>query len=257
MSNTTLKILCILGCFLTSYFLGTFQPSYLLGMKIYHKDLRKEGSGNSGATNAIRVFGLKFGMFCLAIDAAKGALGVLFTRSILTADIIGSPDLSILFQLLSGVFVLIGHNHPFYMQFQGGKGVAASLGIMLVIDWRVFLLAAVPALIVLLSSRIMSISSLTFEFVCFIAFVIFYFQSEEFYWIVLSAAMYPILSFVRHRNNLARLVNGKEPKLWGAKPDAAVREKKNSWGTIVDTSIPEETEPEEEKSKMLWHLPKK
>ncbi len=254
MSNITLRTLCILGCFMTCYFLGTFQPSYLLGMKIYHKDLRQEGSGNSGATNAIRVFGLKFGLLCLAIDAGKGALGVLFAKLMLTADIVGSHDVSICFQLIAGIFVLIGHNHPFYMQFRGGKGVAASLGIMLVIDWRVFLIAAIPSLLCLLLTRIMSISSLTFEFTCFLSFLILYFQSDAFYWIVIVASLYPILSFTRHRNNLARLVNGKEPKLWGQKPQETQRVQKNSWGTIIDTSVPEEEaqDPKEPKQKSKY-----
>ena len=215
MSSTLVLTLKIIAALIGSYLLGSFQPSYLFGKAIKHVDIRNYGSGNSGATNAIRVFGFKFGMVCLLIDAGKGALAVGLVKIFLSPAVVGSESLCVLLQLISGIFVILGHNYPFYMHFRGGKGIAASLGIMLVINWKIFLIAAVPALLVLFIFRIMSVASLTFEFVVFVLFIIFYFSTPSFYWIVLAAAFYPFSSFYRHRNNLSRLVAGEEPKLWG------------------------------------------
>ena len=151
--STTL-ILYIVLALLGSYLIGCLQPSYLLGKAIKHVDIRDYGSGNSGATNAIRVFGFKFGMVCLLIDAAKGALAVLLVKLFLGPDVVGSEGAAILLQLCCGLCVILGHNYPFYMHFRGGKGVAASIGILLMVDWRLILIAGIPALLVMVLSRI-------------------------------------------------------------------------------------------------------
>ena len=191
-----------------SYLIGCFQTSYIFG-KVFKKiDIRDYGSGNPGATNAIRVFGFKQGMLCLLLDAFKGALAIIIVKALF-----GSETLAL--QLLSGIFVIIGHNHPFYMGFKGGKGVAATLGIILAIDWRVFLLAGLPALIVLLFTRIMSLASLSFEVISFVLLVVFNMQSDKLIPITLLALLYPAISFWRHRKNLSRLIAGEEPRLWG------------------------------------------
>lgn len=214
MSSTVILTLKIIAALLCSYLLGSFQPSYLLGKAIKHVDIRDYGSGNSGATNAIRVFGAKFGFTCLAIDAGKGALAIGLVKIFLGPSVLG-PSLSTLLQLICGICVILGHNYPFYMNFRGGKGIAASLGIILVINWKVFLVAGIPSIAILLIFRIMSVASLSFEFLSFVMFAIFYFPYPNYIWITLAAAVYPVLAFYRHRNNLSRLVAGKEPRLWG------------------------------------------
>lgn len=199
------KIILIL---VISYLIGSFQSSYIFGKLIKKTDIRNYGSGNPGATNAIRVFGLKFGLVVLLIDALKGAVAVMMVKY-------GFGSTSVALQLLAGMFCILGHNYPFYMGFKGGKGVAASLGIILMVDWRVFLIAGIPALIVMVITRIMSVASLTFEFASLIAFFAFYLASGEFALIVLTAALYPLMSFYRHRKNIINLLEGKESRLWG------------------------------------------
>ena len=216
MSYTVLLSLQIMAAFVGSYLVGSIQPSYLFGKAVKHVDIRDYGSGNSGATNAIRVFGFKFGMLCLLIDAGKRALVVGLVKLLLGPERLGgSTSLAVLIQLICGIFVILGHNYPFYMHFRGGKGIAASLGIILVINWKIFLFAGIPALLVLLIFRIMSVASLTFELVVFILFTIVYYDTHDYYWITLAAAAYPFIAFFRHRNNLSRLVAGEEPRLWG------------------------------------------
>lgn len=212
--STTVSIFVILAL-LGSYLIGCLQPSYLLGKAIKHVDIRDYGSGNSGATNAIRVFGFKFGMVCLLIDAAKGALAILLARLFLGPDVVGSAGAATLLQLCCGLCVILGHNYPFYMHFRGGKGVAASIGILLMIDWRLILIAGVPALLILVLTRIMSVASLSFETLCFLGLAVLNFHEPLFYAIVLAAALYPAMSFWRHRDNLMRLAHGEESRLWG------------------------------------------
>ena len=212
---STTVLLSITVALLLSYLLGSLQPSYLLGKAIKHVDIRDYGSGNSGATNAIRVFGIKFGMVCLLIDAAKGALVILAVKLLLGPEVLGSVGAAVLLQLVCGLCVIVGHNHPFYMHFRGGKGVAASIGILLMIDWRLVLIAGVPALLLLVLTRIMSVASLTFEALCFVGLAILCFHMEFYYGILLAAFCYPLISFWRHRSNLVRLAHGEESRLWG------------------------------------------
>lgn len=191
-----------------AYLLGSFQTSYIIGKLIKKVDIRDYGSGNPGATNAIRVFGTKFGMLVLIIDALKGALSIVVPKFLF-----GGTDIAA--ELLIGIFTIIGHNYPFYMGFKGGKGVAASIGIILMIDWRAFVFAGIPALVILLVTRTMSVASLSFEFLSFIAFFVIYFTDKSLFWIVITAAFYPLMSFYRHRKNIINLIEGNEKKLWG------------------------------------------
>lgn len=212
---STTVILFLILALLGSYLIGSLQPSYLLGKAIKHVDIRDYGSGNSGATNAIRVFGLPFGMTCLLIDALKGLVAILLVKLFLGPDVLGSEGAAILFQLCCGLCVILGHNYPFYMHFRGGKGVAASIGILLMIDWRLFLIAGIPALLILLIGRIMSVASLSFETLCFVGLAILCFHMDFYYLILLAAFCYPAMSFWRHRTNLVRLAHGEESRLWG------------------------------------------
>lgn len=203
------NILHVLYTIVFSYLFGSFQSSYIFGRLFYKKDIRNYGSGNPGATNAYRVFGIKFAVLCLILDAFKGGFAVY-----LAGHLFGGTD-PIVIKLIAGLAAVIGHNHPFYMNFKGGKGVAASIGIILMIDWRVFLIAAVPALLILALTRIMSVASLAFEAFTLFLFIFFYFSNENLVLIGLLAALYPLISFWRHRSNIVRLINGEEPRLWG------------------------------------------
>lgn len=222
---TIAKVLLALGL---SYLIGSFQPSYIFGKLIKKVDIRDYGSGNPGATNAIRVFGFKFGMTCLLIDALKGAIAVLIVKLLFADDIIW-------LQLAAGIAAIFGHNYPFYMGFKGGKGVAASLGIILMVDWRIFLLAGIPAILVLLITRIMSIASLTFQFLALVFFIFFNITNDSLISIAVTAAFYPLISFWRHRKNISRLIAGEEPKLWG----------KGSKKITLETAIAEDEEEDE------------
>ncbi|TAH63236.1 MAG: glycerol-3-phosphate acyltransferase, partial [Gottschalkiaceae bacterium] len=116
-----------------SYLLGNFATSYILG-KIFKKtDIRMHGSGNAGATNALRVFGIKLAAATFLFDALKGVLAVIIGRMIL-GDIGG---------YIGGVFVVVGHNWPIVLRFKGGKGVASTIGVALTINYKIALICIV------------------------------------------------------------------------------------------------------------------
>ncbi len=219
---TVVKVILALAL---SYLIGSFQPSYIFGKLIKKVDIRDYGSGNPGATNAIRVFGVKFGMMCLIIDALKGALAVLIVKFLFGPEWIQ-------LQLAAGIAAIFGHNYPFYMGFKGGKGVAATLGIILMVDWRVFVLAGTPAILILLITRIMSVASLTFQFLTLVFFIFFNITNDSLISIAVTAALYPLISFWRHRQNISRLIAGEEPKLWG----------KGSKKITLETAVAEDEE---------------
>jgi glycerol-3-phosphate acyltransferase PlsY len=194
-----------LVCISLGYILGCLQASYIVGKLIKKVDIRDYGSKNPGATNAMRVFGTRLGLFCMLIDILKALSAVLIARYILDAGII--------LLLITGLGVILGHNYPFYMNFKGGKGIAATLGVFLAIDYRAFLLAGIPALVVLFTTKYMSAASLVYSFLLIISMAVFYHNQPLSYVIILLTAVYTALSFWRHRENIVRLYNGTERRL--------------------------------------------
>lgn len=131
----------ILYCILIGYFLGCLSPAALLG-KLKKRDLRKEGTGNLGATNVTMVLGKGFGVFVMLFDIAKGALAVILCR-------IFFEEAFAYAALLGGLFVVIGHVFPFYLKFRGGKGLAAFGGMVLAYDPLLFVILLALALLVM------------------------------------------------------------------------------------------------------------
>ena len=196
-------------CLLVGYVFGCLQTSYIIGKLIKKVDIRDFGSGNSGATNAIRVFGKKLGMFCLIMDALKGVAAISVARYCL--------DGTTLLLLITGFGVILGHNYPFYMNFKGGKGIAASLGIFLAIDYRVFFLAGIPSLIFLAMTKYMSLASLSYSLLLLLFMGVFYYNQPQGILIILSTAVFTALAFWRHKDNIKRLASGTERRIGKSK----------------------------------------
>jgi glycerol-3-phosphate acyltransferase PlsY len=206
-----LRILCLV----IGYGFGLIQAGYLVG-RIYNIDIRKEGSGHSGATNALRVLGFKAGLITFFIDALKcvGAILLIYW-------IFGNNDLLWVFVLYTGLGVTLGHNFPFYLNFKGGKGIAVMGGLVITIavfssPW----IAIIPAFAFFSSAlltRYVSVGSLQVP-VIFLFMMIFYGQTVgfeglpqdnylELYIIVLILG---VLAWVRHKDNIKRLIKGEE-----------------------------------------------
>ncbi len=133
----------IIIALLVGYLFGSIQPAYFLSKLVAKTDIREHGSGNAGASNITAIMGWKYGFIVAFIDVLKAMLAVLLIKWIYPH----SPDLA----YLAGIMAIIGHLFPFYMNFRGGKGVAALVGMMLGINWKLgilfMFLVALPALL--------------------------------------------------------------------------------------------------------------
>lgn len=191
----------ILLTIILTYLIGSFSSAYIIGKFAKGIDIRNHGSGNSGATNALRVMGKQMGLLTFLFDFGKGIISLLIGRALL-GDLGG---------LLAGISVVVGHNWPIFIGWKGGKGVAASLGVLLIIHWPSTLIAVLIGLIIGLSTRYVSLGSM-----CFLSsFPIIYFLiSNSFYKEYLLLAIFlAVMAIIRHKSNIRRLINGNENKL--------------------------------------------
>ena len=118
-------------CLVIGYAFGLFQTGYIYG-KLHGIDIRKEGSGNAGTTNALRVLGKKAGIITYIGDMVKAVLAAMVVRLIFGQS---HADIIMVLVLYSGIGVILGHNFPFYLGFKGGKGIAASSGVIVALGY--------------------------------------------------------------------------------------------------------------------------
>ncbi len=220
----TVRFAVILIC---AYLLGSV-PFGLLIAASHGIDLRKVGSGNVGATNLSRALGKKWAYVCFLLDFGKGFLPTL-AAGVWFGSFTGTHWL--LARLAVGCAAVVGHIFPVYLRFKGGKGVATSFGVA-VGFWPYYTFCAVVALMVwiifLLIWRYVSLASLAgalaFPLVLISTIAVLPGWSFSELWPLLIVALgIPILVFVRHRENIGRLLNGTEGKVFqkGVKqPDA-------------------------------------
>jgi acyl phosphate:glycerol-3-phosphate acyltransferase len=170
-------------------------------------DIRKIGSGNLGATNVLRTGKKKLALLTLLLDAGKGGLVIVIVHYFFH-DSGKESELSI----FAGIAAVIGHNFPVWMRFQGGKGVATTLGTLLVIAWPVGLATCITWVIVAAISRYSSLSAI----ISLIAspFYALYLDREE---VFVLASFLAILVIVRHHENIRKLITGREQKIGAAK----------------------------------------
>ena len=204
---------------LLGYVAGATPFGYLTARFIAGIDIRKEGSGNIGATNIGRVLGAKWGLFVLLLDALKGLVPVLITPWLLPDF---ANDRQSHLQVVCGICTIIGHMFPFWLRFRGGKGVATALGVIVAISPWATLAAFGIFLGVFLLWRIMSLSSLTAAVAYLVTQMLLLTPhpfAENNWSSSLFALLIPSLIFWRHRSNIGRLMRGEEPRFqFGKKP---------------------------------------
>lgn len=196
------------GLLLIAYLLGSIPFSYLYGKIFKGQDIRKFGSGNLGTTNAFRVFGKPIGFATLFSDTLKSGLLVFL---ILNTGIFAQSVL--LHPLVYGLASVVGHIFPVWFKFKGGKGVAASFGLLLVYNFWIGLLAVVVFLLVEYLTRYVSVSSTIASIFTFLLVVFrhFFFQAD--YMLVLVTFLLVVLIVVRHQANYKRLKAGTENRV--------------------------------------------
>ena len=178
-----------------AYFIGNISPAIILG-KLNGIDIKKEGSGNAGTTNVLRVLGKKAAVITLIVDILKGFLAVKLGM-ILNYDV----------AIVCALAVFCGHIWPCLYKFRGGKGVATAFGAVVSVNWVLGLLALGIVAILVLITRRMSVGSIIaaalFPVLC-------YFLEPRF--IVIGCIMAAIV-LIKHRSNISRLIKGEEPKM--------------------------------------------
>ncbi len=163
-------------------------------------DLRRSGSGNIGATNVLRTMGKKEAVFTLAGDIMKGAFAVALVK----VSGYGDPYAGI-----AGLLAVLGHDYPVFMRFRGGKGVATSIGVLLVYAPYVGLLTVLIWLAAVFASRYSSLGALTaFTFLPLNMLLL----EEGAFGVSLSLVL-TLLIYVKHRDNIRRLLKGGEPRI--------------------------------------------
>ncbi len=193
---------------LIAYLLGSIPTSVWIGKSFYNIDVREFGSGNAGATNTFRVLGKKAGIPVLIFDILKGSLAV--ALAYMSGFEIASTEF-INLQLGLGVAALIGHIFPVFAGFRGGKGVATILGIVICIVPAACSLALVVFLLVLFSTRIVSLSSMLGG-VSFPIFLNLVLGNSNPILTVFSIVVAALL-IITHRKNIERLLKNEETKV--------------------------------------------
>jgi glycerol-3-phosphate acyltransferase PlsY len=194
---------------LGAYLIGSIPSGYLVG-RIKGVDLRKVGSGNIGATNALRVLGKKWGYLVFAADFLKGwlAVGVGFA-----AASHFPPDHAILAGIIAAVFAMVGHIFPVWLGFKGGKGIATSGGIMIGLfpGW-VFLCGLVVWVVFFYAMRYVSVASIAAAISLPVSSGILMLFGRCDWRLVIIAALMCALAIWRHKSNIERLLAGTEKK---------------------------------------------
>jgi glycerol-3-phosphate acyltransferase PlsY len=187
---------------LTTYLVGAIPFGVIVSLAVSGRDVRKQGSGNIGATNVSRLMGKKWGLFVLFLDGLKGFLVVMLAYWFFSRDLI-LPS-------LGGLMAVIGHCFPIYLKFKGGKGVATALGVIAALSPMILGICCVVFALAMLITRRVSAGSLAAAAALPVAaFVISPRQIS-----VPVATVMTILIWWKHRENIKRLVRGQEPKFF-------------------------------------------
>lgn len=198
-----------------AYLIGSINSSILISKAVTGKDIRTSGSGNAGATNMLRTMGKKYAVITLVIDILKGVVALLLAKLAINLGAYTSAT------YIAGVAVVLGHNFPVFFGFKGGKGVATSLGVVLLLDWKIGLITLVVALAVMAISKYVSLGSITAAVVFMVLQIMAMAVTDAFdVSRLICVLMLGGLLIIRHRANIVRLANGTENKLGAKKKEA-------------------------------------
>ncbi|MDR2010853.1 MAG: glycerol-3-phosphate 1-O-acyltransferase PlsY [Bacteroidales bacterium] len=199
----------IIGFSILSYLIGSFSSALWYGKWFYDTDIRKSGSKNAGATNALRVLGYKAAILVFITDILKGFISAQLVR--LIPGIISGTEIFYQLMILFGGFAILGHIFPVYSGFKGGKGVATMLGVVLALHPAAAGLSLLIFIIVFFFTRIVSISSISAA----IAFpiIIYILERNQSHTLTIFSILAFLLIIITHIKNIKRLIKGEEKKI--------------------------------------------
>lgn len=195
---------------IVAYLLGSISFSVIISKKLAGFDVREKGSGNAGSTNVLRTVGKKGAILTLICDCLKGVIAVLIAY--IVSKTAQNTDGALLVQL-AGLAVVLGHTFPIFFNFKGGKGVATSLGVLLIINWQIGLICLVFALLLMALTRFVSLGSVSAAilFPVLTIFIHTHYIVDGSY--IIFALLLGAFVVFNHRANVKRLLEGKENKL--------------------------------------------
>lgn len=206
-------------CLVIGYICGLFQTGYFYG-KHMGMDIREHGSGNAGTTNTLRVLGFKAGAIVFIGDLLKAVAACTIVRFLYGN---AHPELTIIYALYAGIGVVLGHNYPFYLGFKGGKGIAATAGVLVAMGNLPLLLSCLFVFLLAVAiTRYVSLGSLLVVTVFFIEWI--WFTSTGYIEVsayrmesIILVFIFTAMAFWRHKANIKRLLAGTENKIGSKK----------------------------------------
>ena len=209
-----MEYLILLTGLISSYLIGSIPTAYIFCRLLKGIDIRKAGSGNVGATNAMRVLGKGWGIIVLFLDVLKGFLPVTVLGNNVGPGVGFISDE--LLRIILGLSCISGHNWTIFLGFKGGKGVATTLGVLIGLATMIAGLRLALALVIatwfviFIVSRIVSISSIV-SAITFPVYLIFLRQSHT---LISAGIIFSIFIIFRHKANIKRLIRGEEKRLF-------------------------------------------
>lgn len=199
-----------------AYCIGSVNFSVIFSKKFAGFDVREKGSGNAGSTNMLRSVGKKAAALTLVCDILKGVVAI--SISMILGNIVKDINRELLIQI-AGIAVVLGHTFPIFFQFKGGKGVATSLGVLLMSNWQIGLICLVFALVLMLLTKMVSLGSCAAA----VLFPVLTLFINDNYTVLtegkrgsvyfIYSVILAVLVLYNHRSNIKRILNGTENKL--------------------------------------------
>lgn len=199
-----------------SYAIGSINFSIIISKKMAGFDVREKGSGNAGTTNMLRSVGKKGAALTLVCDILKGVVSI--SVAIVLGNVVPDIDKELLVQI-AGIAVVVGHTFPIFFQFKGGKGVATSLGVLLMSNWKIGLICLVFAIVLMALTRMVSLGSCAAA----ILFPVLTLFINDNYTVLsngkngnvyfIYSVILAVIVLFNHRANIKRILNGTENRL--------------------------------------------
>ena len=199
-----------------AYLIGSINFSIIISKKMAGFDVREKGSGNAGTTNMLRSVGKKAAAITLVCDILKGVVSI--GLAIIIGNITKNLDRELLLQI-AGIAVILGHTFPIFFGFKGGKGVATSLGVLLLSNWQIGLICLVFAIVLMALTKMVSLGSCAAA----VLFPVLTLFINEHYTVLTEgkngnvyfvySVILAIIVLYNHRENIKRILNGTENKL--------------------------------------------
>ena len=198
-----------------SYLLGSLNFGVILSNTVKKEDVRDSGSGNAGTTNMMRTYGKTLGLLTIAGDILKVMVAIWIAFKIMDVEELkvtldnASDYPQVVLKSFAGLFAVLGHIFPCFFKFKGGKGVATSGGMVIIIDWRIALILIIIFALTILITKYVSLGSILMA-VFYPVFIGIFYKDII---LVLIATVFTIIVVVAHRENVKRLINHTENKM--------------------------------------------